>query len=110
MNILIPPSQVIDTVELYFIPSKHRLLSLKFLAWIVLGQIIQEDSHDSIVDAKISLDLFKRYKECVADGTFESLLEKIYNDGSVFGFKVPTNLGATEGRRVHKRVTRFVLD
>jgi PAB-dependent poly(A)-specific ribonuclease subunit 2 len=110
MNILIPPSQVIDTVELYFIPSKHRLLSLKFLAWIVLGQIIQEDSHDSIVDAKISLDLFKRYKECVADGTFESLLEKIYSDGSAFGFKVPANVGASEGRLVHKRVTRFVLD
>jgi PAB-dependent poly(A)-specific ribonuclease subunit 2 len=94
MNILIPPSQVIDTVELYFIPSKQRLLSLKFLAWIVLGQIIQEDSHDSIVDAKISLDLFKKYKECIANGTFESLLERVYNDGSAFGFKVPLNVGA----------------
>ena len=89
MNILIPPSQVIDTVELYFIPSKQRLLSLRFLAWIVLGQIIQEDSHDSIVDAKISLDLYKKYKECTANGTFETLVERIYMDGTAFGFKVP---------------------
>ena len=89
MNILIPPSQVIDTVELYFLPAKQRLLSLRFLAWIVLGQIIQADSHDSIVDAKISLLLYKKYQSSVSEGNFDALLHKIYTDGSVFGFKVP---------------------
>ena len=50
-DLVVPRHQVIDTVDIYFIPSKSRRLSLRFLAWIVLKEWIQEDSHDSIQDA-----------------------------------------------------------
>ena len=49
-DIFVPPEQVIDTVDLYFIKARQRRLSLKFLTWFVLGETIQTDTHDSIED------------------------------------------------------------
>lgn len=51
-DILVPPEQVIDTVDIYFLKNRHRKLSLRFLAWCLLRQDIQQDMHDSVEDAR----------------------------------------------------------
>lgn len=51
INIFVPRDQVVDTVDIYRQKGK-RNISLRFLAWYVLGEDIQSDTHDSIVDAK----------------------------------------------------------
>ncbi|KAL8271577.1 hypothetical protein Esti_004483 [Eimeria stiedai] len=60
INLYVPASQVVDTVELYRLPGK-RLLSLKYLAALVLQQSIQVATHDSIEDAQTALKLFKQF-------------------------------------------------
>lgn len=51
-DIYVPPERVIDTVDLYFLKSRQRRLSLRFLSWFILGEHIQTDNHDSIEDAR----------------------------------------------------------
>ncbi|KAL8430117.1 hypothetical protein ACSSS7_006137 [Eimeria intestinalis] len=67
INLYVPTSQVVDTVELYRLPGK-RLLSLKYLAALVLQQNIQVVTHDSIEDAQTALKLFKGGFDAVSDG------------------------------------------
>ena len=80
-DIFVPPEQVIDTVDLYFIKARQRRLSLKFLTWFVLGENIQTDTHDSIEDARSALRLYKAYHEFEEDGTFDEKLEELYREG-----------------------------
>lgn len=37
LQLQIPPKQVYDTVELFYLP-RQRMISLKFLAWYFLGK------------------------------------------------------------------------
>ena len=46
--------QVIDTVDLFHLP-KQRKLSLRFLASYVLRMDIQQQTHDSIEDARAAV-------------------------------------------------------
>ena len=52
VDILVPPDQIIDTVDLYYVKERQRRISLRFLAWYLLGEQIQADSHDSVEDAR----------------------------------------------------------
>jgi hypothetical protein len=53
--------QVRDTVELFSF-RRQRKLSLRYLAWRVLGRAIQDKGcHDSVEDAATALDLYKAY-------------------------------------------------
>ncbi|KAF9053213.1 ubiquitin carboxyl-terminal hydrolase-domain-containing protein [Panaeolus papilionaceus] len=81
INIYVPPDQVIDTVDLYFMKSRQRRLSLRFLSWYILGEHIQTDNHDSIEDARSALRLYHAYKSLQEQGLFEKKLEEIYREG-----------------------------
>ena len=80
-DIFVPPDQVIDTVDLYFIKARQRRLSLKFLTWFVLGENIQAETHDSIEDARSALRLYKAYHEFEENGMFDEKLEELYREG-----------------------------
>jgi hypothetical protein len=77
----VPPDQVIDTVDLYFLKARQRRLSLKFLSWFVLHENIQIDTHDSIEDARSTLLLYKAYHEFEGKGIFDQKLEELYKAG-----------------------------
>ncbi|KAF2203610.1 PAB-dependent poly(A)-specific ribonuclease subunit PAN2 [Delitschia confertaspora ATCC 74209] len=97
INIHIPKKQVVDTVNLFFKPSLHRKLNLKFLAWCVLKEKIQEDTHDSVEDATTALKLWRKYQEFVDAGVLEQMLDDIYAKGREVGFKAP---GSWNGNRL----------
>lgn len=80
-DIFVPPEQVIDTVDLYFLRTRQRRLSLRFLSWFVLHENIQQDVHDSIEDARSALNLYKAYHEFEGQGTFDQKLEELYREG-----------------------------
>lgn len=80
-DLFVPPEQVLDTVDLYFIKERQRRLSLRFLSWYVLKEPIQGVTHDSIEDARAALLLYQKYQEHESEGTFDDLLEEIYREG-----------------------------
>jgi hypothetical protein len=77
----VPPDQVIDTVDLYFIKERQRRISLRFLTWFVLQQDIQQETHDSIEDARSALLLYKAYQDMEEEHTFDDKLEELYRVG-----------------------------
>ncbi|KAK0458455.1 ubiquitin carboxyl-terminal hydrolase-domain-containing protein [Desarmillaria tabescens] len=81
INIFVPPDQVIDTVDLYFLKSRQRRLSLRFLSWF--------DTHDSIEDARSALNLYKAYHQFEEQGIFDQKLEELYKEGRQCNFKPP---------------------
>ncbi|KAF2706246.1 PAB-dependent poly(A)-specific ribonuclease-like protein subunit pan2 [Pleomassaria siparia CBS 279.74] len=91
INIHVPKRQVVDTVDLFFKPSLHRKLNLKFLAWCVLKEKIQEDTHDSIEDATTALKLWRKYEEFMDAGVLEQMLNDIYATGREVGFRAPNS-------------------
>ncbi|GAA5868955.1 hypothetical protein JCM16303_000318 [Sporobolomyces ruberrimus] len=90
INIYIPPSQIIDTVNIYHLASRQRKLSLRFLAYAVLHSAIQADTHDSIEDARTALQLYEEYNRLEVEGSWEDTLEEVYAQGKQTNFKVPT--------------------
>lgn len=80
-DIYVPPERVIDTVDLYFLKSRQRRLSLRFLSWFILGEHIQTDNHDSIEDARSVLMLYHAYREFEEQGVFDQKLEEVYKEG-----------------------------
>ena len=97
INIFVPKSQVIDTGEFFFLPNKFRKLSLAFLAWYLLKEEIQMETHDSIEDARTALKLWNKWKEFVDAGVQEQMLNEIYRKGRELNFKPP---GRGEGSAV----------
>lgn len=89
INIHVPKSQVLDTVELFFIRARQRKLSLRFLAWYLLKEDIQQDNHDSIEDARTALRLWRKYEEFKDAGIVEQMLEEIYREGKKWQYKPP---------------------
>ncbi|KAI0637414.1 ubiquitin carboxyl-terminal hydrolase-domain-containing protein [Trametes polyzona] len=95
INIFVPPDQVIDTVDLYYLENRQRRLSLRFLTWFVLKENIQTDTHDSIEDALSALKLYKVHLQLEAEGTFDKKLEELYREGRQYNFKPPVPAGTT---------------
>ncbi|WZH49224.1 ubiquitin carboxyl-terminal hydrolase-domain-containing protein [Fusarium acuminatum] len=89
INIHIPKSQVIDTIDLFYLQSRLRRLSLAFLAWYLLKEDIQMETHDSIEDSRTALKLYKKYLEFQDAGILETMLQDIYRAGREVNFKPP---------------------
>ncbi|KAJ7349108.1 ubiquitin carboxyl-terminal hydrolase-domain-containing protein [Mycena albidolilacea] len=100
INIFVPPEQVIDTVDLYFLKARQRRLSLRFLSWFVLGENIQTDTHDSIEDARSALNLYKAYHDFEEQGIFDQKLDELYKEGRQYNFKPPPPPDAGAGAAV----------
>lgn len=98
INIHIPPAQVIDTVNLFYLPSQRRKLSLRFLAWYILKEDIQGGGgeegkgHDSVEDARTAIRLWRKWEELGRDRGNrgrEKVVEDVYRVGRRLGFKPP---------------------
>jgi len=64
------------------------MVSLRFLAWHFLGEVIQSDTHDSAEDARAALALYRKYEELKASRRLEKALEDLYDLGSKLQWKV----------------------
>jgi PAB-dependent poly(A)-specific ribonuclease subunit 2 len=102
INIQVPKSQTVDTQYLFFHPGKNRRLSLRYLAWAVFKEYIQEEptpdtvqGHDSIEDARMALRLWKKFQEYEDAGIVAQMLEEIFREGSKLGFRPPPKNGGT---------------
>ena len=80
INLYVPPSQIIDTVELFHL-SGQRYLSLRFLASQLLNSAIQTDNHDSIEDSRTALLLYRKYLKLKDDNIVEKTLCDLYRIG-----------------------------
>ena len=95
INLHIPKAQVVDTVDLFFDKRRARKISLRFLSWYLLGERVQiEDEnigkgHDSIVDARMALRLWGKWRELESQGKTQRVIDDIYKKGREVGFKVP---------------------
>ena len=100
-NIHVPKAQTVDTQYLYLAHGKHRRLSLKYLAWAVFKELIQEealdenhvDGHNSIEDARMALRLWRKFQEYEENGIVEQMVEEIYRKGTRYGWKPPLRSG-----------------
>ena len=86
INLWVPGSSLIDTVELFHLPSQ-RFLSLKFLASKLLNRSIQGDVHCSIEDAKTAYELYKVHQRLKDEGTLEQTIKGLYETGRASGWK-----------------------
>ncbi|ODV71111.1 poly(A)-specific ribonuclease [Cyberlindnera jadinii NRRL Y-1542] len=87
INICVPKEQVRDTAV--FFHKGQRILSLRFLAYILLNVKVQLGNHDSIEDAYTALLIYKKYLELQRSGQFEETLDRIFHEGQALKFKPP---------------------
>ena len=83
--------QVVDTVHLFWIPGSRRL-SLRFLAWHLLGEQMANrmaDQHDSIEGAQTALALYKKYLELQEAGSVDDTIDHLYDLGRDTNWVVP---------------------
>eukprot|EP00048_Salpingoeca_helianthica_P008805 m.126737 g.126737 ORF g.126737 m.126737 type:complete len:1126 (+) comp14695_c0_seq1:1642-5019(+) len=95
INLDVARDQVIDTVELYYLPGQRKI-SLKFLAWFVLQLDMQSKfGHDSIEDARTALLLYNQYLKLSRDSAeWHTYLLKLYDEGRARNWTVPPKPGA----------------
>ncbi|CZS97451.1 related to PAN2-component of Pab1p-stimulated poly(A) ribonuclease [Rhynchosporium agropyri] len=103
LNVHIPKSKVIDTIDLFYSAANLRRLSLSFLASYLLKEEIQLDTHDSIEDARTALKLYKKFLEFQDAGILELMIQDIYQNGRSMGFKAPA--ARKDGHLIERTMT-----
>lgn len=104
VNLQVPKAQVRDTVVLFAKEGAGRLLSLRFLAWVVFGEWIQEEDengagpaegHDSIVDAAMALRLWRKWEEwrALGEAGLKEMIEGVWREGERVRFRPPRRVG-----------------
>lgn len=83
-------TQRIDTVDLYYL-EHQRKVSLKYLASTFLKCDIQQETHDSIEDARTALLLYRKYQELAKNGTLTESVKGLYTQGHSTHWKVSQN-------------------
>lgn len=91
INIYVPPNQVRDTGMCFYLKREKRKLGLKFLAHNVLNREVQRGNHDSIEDSVNALALYKEYLRLKESGKLENMLFRLYHEGQLNRFKVPSS-------------------
>lgn len=89
INIQVPPEQVRDTAELFYLKKEKRKLSLKYLIYQLFKDNVQVGNHDSIEDADSAMRAYRKYLELKSNGTFEDVLQRIYLEGQMSQFRIP---------------------
>ncbi|CAI2347815.1 unnamed protein product [Caenorhabditis sp. 36 PRJEB53466] len=77
MNLHVAEPQIMDTVFLFRMDSQ-RMLSLRILAQELLGDVIQQGTHDSVVDARYALRVYHKYLELKERQQLNSEIHRIY--------------------------------
>ena len=88
LNVFVPATQIIDTVEIFHQPRARRI-GLRFLLNYLLSHDVQGgEAHDSIDDARAALELYAKALELKKAGEFDKALTKIYEQGRQCGWTV----------------------
>jgi PAB-dependent poly(A)-specific ribonuclease subunit 2 len=87
VNLIVPPHQILDTVEIFHQPGM-RYVSLRFLANYVLGRDMQQDTHDSVEDARAAYELYQKALEWKKDGVWDQRLQELYSYGEKTSWKL----------------------
>ena len=77
-------------MELFFLPGQRKV-SLRCLAAYLLQLDIQDDTHDSIEDARSALLVYNRYLQLVADPdpcALQKAIDHVYETGHRLKWKV----------------------
>mmetsp|Transcript_14080 Transcript_14080/g.29422 ORF Transcript_14080/g.29422 Transcript_14080/m.29422 type:complete len:553 (+) Transcript_14080:42-1700(+) len=87
VNLVVPPNQVLDTVKIFHIPGR-RYVSLRFLANFVFGRDMQQDTHDSVEDARTAYELYCKALKWKKEGIWEKSLQELYSYGEKTSWKL----------------------
>lgn len=86
---MVPKDQILDT-SLLFYWEGQRKLSLKFLAAALLATEVQQQTHDSIEDAKTALALYNLYLQFSRQNVVATAIQKIYELGRQTNWQPPS--------------------
>jgi PAB-dependent poly(A)-specific ribonuclease subunit 2 len=82
-------TQIVDTVKIFHQCGK-RYVSLRFLSNFVFGRDMQQDTHDSVEDARAAYELYCKALEWKKEGIWEQRLQELYNFGEKTSWKLGT--------------------
>jgi PAB-dependent poly(A)-specific ribonuclease subunit 2 len=87
VNLIVPPHQILDTVEIFHQPGM-RYVSLRFLANYVLGRDMQQETHDSVEDARAAYELYQKALEWKREDVWDQRLQELYSYGEKTSWKL----------------------
>jgi len=87
VNLIVPPNKILDTVKIFHIPGR-RYVSLRFLANFVFGRDMQQDTHDSVEDARAAYELYCKALDWKKEGIWEKSLQELYSYGEKTSWKL----------------------
>jgi len=99
LDLPVPPAQIVDTVELWSLPGQRKI-SLRFLASLLLNVAIQDDTHDSLEDARTANDLYRRWLEAEEKDEVNSVLASVYERGQALKWTLGKLTEQTTRRRL----------